>query len=69
MATVKRKYSFKKKKLSSQRQSVFGGELSDMTTEESAIPEMVEKLIEDIEFRGKKYGIFVIWCSSSNVLE
>ncbi|KAK3742086.1 hypothetical protein QZH41_017546 [Actinostola sp. cb2023] len=41
-----------KSKSYSKRQSVFGGELIDMTTEDSSIPDVVEKLIQDIEFRG-----------------
>lgn len=54
MASVKRKYSFNIRKLSSQRHSVFGGDLCNMTTEESLIPTVVDKLIQDIEFRGMK---------------
>ncbi|KXJ18773.1 Unconventional myosin-IXa [Exaiptasia diaphana] len=52
MASVKRRYSFNIRKLSSQRYSVFGGDLCDMTTEESSIPRVVDKLIQEIEFRG-----------------
>ncbi|XP_031570489.1 unconventional myosin-IXa-like [Actinia tenebrosa] len=41
-----------KTKMNSKRNSVFGGELSEMTSEECLIPIVVEKMVQDIEFRG-----------------
>lgn len=53
MAKIKRKTSFRLLGLKFQRTSVFGGDLNEMTSEDNKIPTLVEKMIQDIEFRGK----------------